>query len=373
MLSEDFNPVTFATVQLAAHNAEEYLRSHGRIAPDESIEAIELSGGVSNAVIRISRSNGEDFVLKQGRGQLKVVEPWFCSIDRIWREIEVLCICEQLLSANSRRSPLSCETPRLLFEDRQNYVYAMSAAPPTHYVWKRELLAGVARVDVAASCGSLLGALHAKTWHDPDLACRLDDRQFFDDLRLDPYYRQIARVNDDLKPAIELLIDSVLQNRHCLVHGDFSPKNLLVYQDRLMLIDFEVGHYGDPAFDIGFFLSHLMLKAFLHAQYEQSYFDLIALFWRSYNAEILERISQDEAEALGSRSIINFAACALARIDGKSRIDYLIDDTRQNQVRRLCRILFSDPPAHWDDVTRLARKILSDDSDAHIGTQARLI
>ncbi len=85
------------TVNLTTCNAVEYLRSRGHLAPGESASARELSGGVSNTVIHISRSQGDDLVLKQVREQLKVSEPWYCSVDRIWREVDVLRICSTLI------------------------------------------------------------------------------------------------------------------------------------------------------------------------------------------------------------------------------------------------------------------------------------
>jgi 5-methylthioribose kinase len=346
-------------LRLDANNAAQYLRSRGHIGSLETIDAHELSGGVSNVVHYVSRSLGGDFVLKQGREQLQVAEPWFCSVERIWREIEVLRICEQLTASQPCISPLRLETPRLLFEDRENHLYAMTAAPQDHVVWKSELLSGRARVDVAESSGVLLGLLHSKTWHDRELAHRLDDRQYFDVLRLDPYYRQVARVHLDLRPALEKLIHSVWDERHCLVHGDFSPKNLLVYGDCLMLIDFEVGHYGDPAFDVGFFLSHLMLKAFYHAPLEQPYFGLVDSFWKNYLAVMSQAISLREIDQLIRRSILNFAGCALARLDGKSKIDYLTQDERRQQMRRLCRAIIAELPPRWADVAELARKALA--------------
>ena len=199
------------------------------------------------------------------------------------------CICATLLRDITTDVPFKVEVPRLLFEDRENYLYAMSAAPADHVVWKHELLSGKARQHVARSCGTLLGTLHAKSWHDASLARQLDDRQFFFDLRLDPYYRQIAGVHENLAPDIERLIDSVCSERHCLVHGDFSPKNLLVHGDSLLLIDFEVGHYGDPAFDIGFFLSHLIAQGLLPRAADAPFFDLIDSFFSGYCAEMTWR------------------------------------------------------------------------------------
>src|SRR5688572_30860627 len=233
-------------MNLTATNAVEYLRASGHLALGESATAQELSGGVSNMVIHIARSGGDDLVLKQVREQLKVAEPWYCSVDRIWREVEVLRHCATLLRGITAEVAFKVEVPQLVFEDRENYLYAMSAAPADHVVWKHELLSGKARQHVACACGTLLGTLHARSWHDASLARKLDDRQFFFDLRLDPYYRHIAGIHESLATDIERLIDSVCSERHCLVHGDFSPKNLLVNDDSLLLIDFEVGHYGDP-------------------------------------------------------------------------------------------------------------------------------
>jgi 5-methylthioribose kinase len=339
---------------LTADGAVEYLRSRGHLAPGESASARQLSGGVSNMVIHVARAGGDDLVLKQARPQLNVAEPWYCSVERIWREVEVLRICTTLLQERTTDAPLQVDVPQLLFTDRENYLYAMSAAHGEHVVWKHELLAGVARGDVARSCGTLLGTLHARSWHDAALARQLDDRQFFYDLRLDPYYRQIAAVHESLAPDIDRLIDSVCTERHCLVHGDFSPKNLLLHGDRLLLIDFEVGHYGDPAFDLGFFVSHLVLKAFYHAPRDGPFFDLIDEFWSGYRAQLEGAVSRDDLDALVGRAILNFAGCALARLDGKSKIDYLKDGDKCDAVRDVCRAVLKSQPATWSDVRTLA-------------------
>lgn len=346
-------------MKLDVANAEVYLRSRQIVAPSEKIEIRELSGGVSNVVLLVTRTNGDDFVLKQARERLNVADPWFCGVERIWREIDTLRICDELIQSRALVALFSIEVPRLLFEDRDNFLYAMSAAPSDHLVWKSELLAGVARRDVASSCGTLLGALHGRSWHDESISVELQDRQFFEELRIDPYYRQVARVHESLRPSIEQLIDSVWSERHCLVHGDFSPKNILVCGDRLTLIDFEVGHYGDPAFDLGFFISHLMLKAFFHAPRDDSYLDLVDSFWSSYYTEVEQVARAEQVASLIQRAILNFAGCALARLDGKSRIEYLEDPYRREAVRSLCRTLFADRPSHWSAVRQLAKQLLT--------------
>ena len=259
---------------LEHHNCADYLRDVELVDVDEAVSVQLLTGGVSNVVFHVHRESGrrDDFALKQARGQLRVEQPWFCSVERIWREVEVLRVCRAVLQSRLERAlkepgwegQARVCVPEVLFEDRDNYAFAMTAAPGEHTTWKEQLLAGRGDETIAAACGELLGRLHAGTWRDKDVARRFGDREYFMELRVKPYYRRVAEVHPDLAAAMKELIRSLDENRCCLVHGDFSPKNLLVWADpeqHVMLIDCEVGHYGDPAFDLGFMLSHLTLKA----------------------------------------------------------------------------------------------------------------
>ncbi|MEX2172768.1 MAG: aminoglycoside phosphotransferase family protein [Pirellulaceae bacterium] len=339
-------------------NASDYLRASGRIAAGEAIEVCELAGGVSNAVFLVNLpERNERFVLKQAREQLRVKDDWRCSLERIWREALVLSICGSLLPEPSAASPppslvarfQPC-VPKLLWEDRPNYAYAMTAAPAGHKTWKELLLAGELPLSlgVATAAGQMLAALHAGSWQNEAIAARLDERTFFDQLRLDPYYRTIAKAHGDLAPEIARLIESVWTNRWCLVHGDYSPKNLLVWQGRVMLIDFEVGHYGDPAFDLGFFLTHLVLKGVWAGPSRRSrYLQLAATFWRTYRLALARSIAPDQLESLEARMLWNLAGCLLARVDGKSPVDYL-SASQQSEVRELARAWLAAPPRQWE-------------------------
>lgn len=338
-------------------NAEEYLRDRRWVSARERVLVRRLPGGVSNEVLYVARPDrtGTDFVLKQARPQLRTPQPWFSSVERVWREIDVLRTCERVLLAEPVRPrmpphTLVVATPRVLHEDRENYAFAMTAAPPDHRVWKADLLGGRIEPVIAEACGHLLGRLHAGTWHDARVAEQLDDRRLFDELRLDPYYRQVARVCPDHAANFERLIDSVLSERHCLVHADFSPKNLLVYEGGLLLVDFETGHYGDPAFDLGFFVSHLALKAAYHAPGHEAYLALTRRFWQAYHTELAEVISDEGWRRLQRRAILNFAGCVWARLDGKSQIDYLTDEGRRKLIREICRNLLDEPIAEWQQV-----------------------
>jgi hypothetical protein len=340
-------------IELTAESARDYLIASGRIAESDAPTVRELAGGVSNLVLLVELTlRTERFVLKQARGRLRVKEEWLCPIERIWREVETLRICGDLLAASERSEVggqksegLRPYVPHVLWEDRGNYCFAMTAAPPEHKTWKELLLAGelASSGDIAATCGKMLGAIHGVSWGQAEIAAQLDDRSFFEQLRIDPYYRHITTIHPDLAPQIQRLIDSVWLHRRCLVHGDFSPKNLLIWNDRVMLIDCEVGHYGDPAFDLGFFLTHLFLKAIRQRDSRSSYLELVALFWNCYCCELSAIVFQSELEELERRAAWNLAGCLLARVDGKSTVDYLTAAKRE-AVRELSRRWLVTPP-----------------------------
>jgi 5-methylthioribose kinase len=349
--------------EIDSDTAADYLRHTGRVSATEEVAVRELSGGISNLVLLLTLpARSYSFVVKQARERLRVKDDWRCSPERIWREVAVLKICGEVLAA--QRSEVEgpsehCFTaivPGILWEDRENYVYAMTAAPQDHKTWKEMLLAGQVEQsrEIAVTCGRLLGSLHAASWNDEHIARKLDDRSYFDQLRLDPYYRRVAAVHADLAPRIHKLIESVWQHRCCLVHGDFSPKNLLVWPDHVMLIDFEVGHYGDPAFDLGFFQTHLILKSLWSGPRQSEYLQLADDFWQAYHSTLASCIPAAELFSLEQRLLLNLAGCMLARVDGKSPVDYLTV-ARQAVVRQLARSWITQPPASWSDLLQVLR------------------
>jgi 5-methylthioribose kinase len=138
------------------------------------------------------------------------------------------------------------------------------------------------------------------------------------------------------------------------VHADFSPKNLLVHGDGLLMVDFESGHYGDPAFDLGFFLSHLVLKACLKAPAHAAYLELTEVFRQAYCGQMSATIPAAALSELWSRGVRNFALCAWARLDGKSPVEYLSDERRREAMRGLCRALLERGVRTWPEALTLA-------------------
>jgi 5-methylthioribose kinase len=332
-------------LELTAANALDYLRRRGWIGSGPaSVEP--LGGGVSNAVLRV-RAPGRVFVLKQSRPQLRTRDAWFSDLERVYREQEVMEALGPLLPAGT--------VPEVLFSDRPDYVFAMSHAPEGARVWKEQLLAGEVDLERGRQAGRVLGRLHEGTARDPRLVERFADRAVFVQLRVDPFYRRIQERRPEVAAAVGPLVEGLLGAREALCHGDYSPKNILTHEHGFMLVDYETAHLGDPAMDLGFFLSHLLLKAVRRSPDRRRYFELTRAFWQGYGAEVTFR----SVEELQERGTAHCGVCLLARIDGTSPVDYLPEEDRRAAVRRLGRRLLLERPRRWPEVLDMAEAELA--------------
>src|SRR5262249_11325533 len=157
--------------------------------------------------------------------------------------------------------PLMPETvPKVLFADRDHFVFAMTAAPADAQIWKALLLAGDVDLALGARIGSLLGQMHQATAEHPALVEPFRDHTVFVQWRVAPFYRRVQERRPEVAGAVERLIQQMLTIRDALCHGDYTPKNLLVHGSSLMLVDYETAHRGDPTMDLGLCLCHFLLK-----------------------------------------------------------------------------------------------------------------
>jgi 5-methylthioribose kinase len=291
------------------------------------------------------------FVLKQSRPRLRTRDAWFSDLNRVYREQEVMQVLHSFLPEPT--------VPESLFCDRANYVFAMSHAPAGSRVWKETLLAGQIDPAVAERAGHILGLIHETTAKNTSLVERFRDHTVFVQLRVDPFYRRIQERRPEVAHEVEQIADRMLTIKEALCHGDYSPKNVLIHDRGFTLVDYETAHFGDPTMDLGFFLSHLMLKAVKNHSIRERYFDLTRTFWRAYVEEIHYRPIQE----LEARGIEHFAVCTLARIDGTSPVDYLPEEPKRNAVRLLGRRVLQELPRLWEDVLAMSDEELAEFPD----------
>lgn len=326
--------------ELQADNAAEYLRA--REVPTEGAHITELGGGVSNTVLLVETGDRR-FVLKQALGKLRVEDDWFSDRERVFRESAAMRWLRPHLPAGS--------VPEVLFEDRENCLFAMTAGPREAGTWKALLMRGEVDAGVARTIGGMLAKMISASWRDPEAKRVFGDQTVFDQLRLDPYYRTTAARHPDLKPQFERLMRESSHRRVSLVHGDWSPKNFLVWAGAVMAIDFEVIHYGDPAFDTAFFLNHLLLKSFYRPAWSGALGRAALAFWEACGAGTPKECGWIEPATLS-----HLGCLLLARVDGKSPAEYIIDPALRERIREFARQLIVAPPDRVADVFEQARR-----------------
>jgi 5-methylthioribose kinase len=330
-----------------------YLVETGRLAPCERPRITILQGGVSNRTVAVERESGEAWVLKQALAKLRVPVDWFSSPERIHREALGL----QWLA---RLAPPGSVTP-LLFEDRERYLLAMQAVPQPHENWKTMLLAGRIHADHFRQFAALLAGIHGEAFRRrAELAPVFADRSFFESLRLEPYYGYSAQQEPGAAAFLDSLIRETRACRITLVHGDYSPKNVLIHENRLMLLDHEVIHFGDPAFDLGFSLTHFLSKAHHLPAFRRDFTAAARDYWQAYAGALG---APDWAADLEPRAVRHTLACLLARVVGRSPLEYLDPRERARQRDAVLRIMPAAPAGIEDLIRMFEEQVCPPSSD----------
>lgn len=313
-------------IELGKETVVDYLIERGLLKTGETAVVEELGGGVSNVVLKITTSK-DRFVLKQALPQLRVKDEWFSTVERIFLEKACLEVLARILPRGS--------VPEVLFCDPENYLFLMTSAPEGSVVWKDQLLRGQVDLGIAAQVGDLLAIIHNKTAGDPAVREQFPDHRNFIELRVDPYHWTVAKRHPDVGRAVEEEVGRMLETKLCLVHGDYSPKNILVSGRDLLLLDCEVAHYGDPVFDIAFCLNHLLLKAIKNHRLKEAHFQAAFTFWEAY----FQAIRLSSQAALMRSTLRELGILMLARIDGKSPVEYIKDEPTKDLVRAISKTI----------------------------------
>jgi 5-methylthioribose kinase len=309
---------------LTEETVVDYLINEGLFAQNEDIKVEILTGGVSNTVLAISTAT-KNLVLKQALPALKVAELWEADPRRAIVEADAL---ELFHSLNPEI------VPKLVFVDPIRFVVIMERVPLSSRVWKSELLEGIYRPQVARTLGKTLSQWHNYGIINPAAHKKFMEDTLFDQLRIDPFYRFVAAKNVNLQDSIHQLIAELENDKSTIVHGDFSPKNFMVTEDdHVYILDFEVMHVGNPVFDLAFIVAHLLCK-FFHAPNAEEAAELSNIANNFLNAY------QEQTE-VSETLVLHTALIALARVEGKSPVNYL-SKSEQEKIQLLTKKVLLD-------------------------------
>jgi aminoglycoside phosphotransferase (APT) family kinase protein len=306
------------------------LRSDG-VVHSPCAKMTPLPGGVSSEIYRVD--DGEDtFVVKRALARLNVKDEWTADIARNVYERRYLEYVGGFL-------PQSVPALRKTGPARDYFV--MEYLGPGHRTWKEILLDGSFDPAHAAAAARILGQIHRFSFGDPDAVTLFGGHSCFDQLRLEPYLLTTGRRHPKLEDLFRAEAQRLAATSECLVHGDFSPKNILIGSDRFVILDCEAAWYGDPAFDVCFMLTHLFLKGLLHSGAPGS-LELIRAFWQEYT-----RVAGCTLDDRVPRLLLMLL---LARMDGKSPVEYLTERQR-GFVRRFAYAYLPGPMLSFTELS----------------------
>jgi aminoglycoside phosphotransferase (APT) family kinase protein len=298
-----------------------------------------LTGGVSSDIWLV-RAGERIFCVKKALSKLRVASDWRAPVERNANEAAWFKVVSGFVP--------NC-APSILAEDADAGIFAMQYLPQQSYPnWKMQLHRGLVDAGTADSVGRCLACIHSTTAKSPILASRFAADEIFHAIRLEPYLLATARVHPGLADRLELLARTTAQTKLALVHGDVSPKNILVGPAGPVFLDAECAWWGDPAFDAAFCLNHLMLKCLWVPNARHR---LMHAFG-TLKARYLAGVDWEPVASIDRRIAGLLPGLFLARVDGKSPVEYLTEHDK-DRVRRVATALLTDVPDRLDDVAEV--------------------
>ena len=292
-----------------------YLRKRGLLTGDATVES--LTGGVSCVVLAVSSAE-VNLVVKQALPELKTKAKWVADQRRAIVEASAMRVYHQI-------TPES--VPELIDCDPDEFALTMSRLPDTCTNWKMDMLDGRIHPEMGSELGLILAKWHNAAAISDEIKAEFMEDSLFEQLRVAPFYRAVAAVNPQLIPVINELITEITQVKITLVHGDFSPKNIMATAaHRPIVLDFEVAHTGNPVFDLAFLLAHLLCKTIRTV--DEGERELLISTASGFLGKYQETSELSVAQSLPH----HIALIALARVEGVSPVNYLDEPAQQRLV-----------------------------------------
>ena len=322
------------------------LHRMGLIGAEERPPLVPLAGGVSSDIFRLDLPNGPVCV-KRALPKLRVSAEWFAPVERNAAEVDWIRVAAKV-------DPDT--VPEIVGEDRAAGLFVMRFLEPEKYpLWKSQLRDGSIEPATAEHVAKRLAAVHRATAGQPEIAARFAHHTVFHDIRLEPYLLATAERHPDCAAALNALAAATASCRLALVHGDVSPKNILAGPRGPVFLDAECACYGDPAFDFAFCLNHLLLKCLWRPHWRARYLACFDALAASYLADI----AWEPAAVLEARAARLLPGLLLARVDGKSPVEYVTEEADRERVRRVAKPILRSPPKRLDQVRTAWEKELA--------------
>lgn len=296
----------------------------GLVAEDAFVEGEPLTGGVSSDIWKVALSSKRTICIKRALPELKVDQTWEAPVARNHFEAEWLKLAHKIVPES---------VIEIIAEDTKTGSFAMEYLPLSDYsMWKNDLRDGLCDIDVAASVAESIAAIHSATANKKDIEEKFATDDLFHALRIEPFILTAAKKHADMADRLLDIAANLASTKIALVHGDISPKNILV-GPKIIIVDAECAWYGDPAFDLAFLLNHLLLKCIWKPEHREKYLACFEAAWTAYKSHI----SWEECAPFEKRTVDLLLALILARVDGKSPAEYITATADQQMIRDFVR------------------------------------
>lgn len=313
------------------------LQHLGLVPPGQEPPIVALGGGVSSDIWRVELESGPVCV-KRALPRLKVEALWEAPVERNAYECAWIEKVAMLY-------PYA--VPRIRAHDPDAGLFVMDYLDPAEYpIWKERLHEGEAQPAFAARVGTTVAGIHQATAGDEEVAKRFATDSIFYALRLESYLMATASQYPDLADALHALVQTTAQTKLALVHGDISPKNILIGKQGPVFLDAECAWYGDPAFDLAFCLNHLLLKCLWTPRAARDFLACYTAMASAYRAAV----TWEPKDKLEGRTARLLPGLLLARIDGKSPVEYITRERDKDHVRHVASALLVAPPVRLEQV-----------------------
>ena len=317
----------------------QYLLDKDIIKKDSDYFIKYCKGGVSGTVVYL-KVDGKEMIVKQALAQLKTKETWLCDPNRMFTEQESNRIYHEILPTAS---------PEVYFYDGDNYIYCREAIPDGCDMWKSDLMTGKLDFECARKSIEILALVHNHCSRDKRVAEIFDNKDIFYSLRISPYLEFTSAKHPALESIFTQYSKKLMDSKLTLIHGDFSPKNIMVNGRDISVLDFEVAHYGHPMFDMAFFANHFVLKSIRFPELKDAFLNMLLYMCHIY----FKNIDFTDAKELELDSVRLLALLMLARVDGKSPVEYIKEDEMKEVVRTIAYKIIENNLSTFDEVAKL--------------------
>lgn len=299
-----------------------YLKDNGIISDAEPYSINYCSGGVSCPVALIE-TGGRTLLIKQGRARLAVKEEWLADPARTNLEGKGAAYYHKYLPETQ---------PDVLINDEENHIFVREAIPAGCHMWKADLMEGILDFKVARRTMEVMATVHSCSAKDPDVPHVFNNYNNIYELRVSPYIQFVAKKYPQLAKVSDEVSDLIMNTHQVLVHGDYSPKNIIVTPEReVCVVDSEPVHCGNAICDVSNFTTHIVLKSAYLRKYSAAFLNMLVDMTDTY----FSSIDFADPKVVEANCMKALGMIVLARIDGKSPAEYITDEETKDLVRKM--------------------------------------